>query len=65
VFITLPALQAIRDAHNQRQDRPYPRELLEAMMFCINSNITTERMHEAVWRAEQQIISENLRKRGQ
>jgi hypothetical protein len=63
VFITLPALQAIRDAHDQRNDRPYPRELVEALVHCIKSNTTTERMHEAVWRAEQEIIAERLRER--
>jgi len=62
-FIVVPALQAVRDAHSQGRDRPYPKELLEALMYCIKSNITTERMHEAVWRAEQQIIEENRLKR--
>jgi hypothetical protein len=61
VFITLPALQAIRDAHDKRSDRPYPPELLEALIHCVNSNITTERMSEAVRRAEQDIIAERLR----
>ena len=62
-FIALAALQAIRDAHIQGQDRPYPKELLNALMYCINSNITTERMAQAVFRAEQEIIEENRRRR--
>jgi hypothetical protein len=62
-FITLPALEAIRDAHTNGTDRPYPKALLEGLSYCIDSNITTERMHEAVWRAEQQIIEENRRQR--
>jgi hypothetical protein len=63
VFITLPALQAIRDAYDRRENRPYPSYLVEAVVHCINSNITTERMHEAVARAEQEIIDERLRER--
>lgn len=63
-FIPIAALQAIRDAHGQHKDRPYPAELLQALSDCIDSNITTERMHEAVWRAEQQIIAENQQRRG-
>lgn len=62
-FITLPALQAIRDAHTSETDRPYPKVLLEALSYFIASNITTERMHDAVWRAEQQIIEENRHQR--
>jgi hypothetical protein len=63
-FIPIGALQAIRDAHYQHKDPPYPAELLQALSDCIDSNITTERMHEAVWRAEQQIIAENQQRRG-
>lgn len=63
-FLTLPALDAIRDAHARRNDRPYPKELLEALMVCIDSNYTTERMEYAVWRAEQMIIAEDQQKRG-
>lgn len=63
-FIPIPAVQAIRYAHAQRKDRPYPNELLTALSDCIDSNITTERMHEAIWRAEQMIIAENQKRRG-
>ena len=63
-FTPIAALQAIRDAHAQHKDRPYPEDLLRALSDCIDSNITTERMHEAVWRAEQMIIAENQQRRG-
>jgi hypothetical protein len=64
-FIPIPAVQAIRNAHAQRKDRPYiQNELLTALSDCIDSNTTTERMHEAVWRAEQMIIAENQKRRG-
>jgi hypothetical protein len=63
-FIGIPAAQAIRKAHAQHKDRPYPKELLTALSDCIDSNVTTERMHETVWRAEQMIIAENQQRRG-
>jgi hypothetical protein len=62
-FIPTPAMQAIRDAHAQHKDRPYPNQLLTALSDCIDSNITTERMHDAVQRAEQIIIAENQQRR--
>jgi hypothetical protein len=63
-FVTLPALQTIRDAYAQQKTRPYPKELVEGLTYCINSDITTERMQKAVWLAEQIIIEENRRQRG-
>jgi hypothetical protein len=62
-FIPIPAVQAIRDAHAQHKDRPYPNQLLTALSDCIDSNITTERMHDAVQRAEQIIVAENQQRR--
>jgi hypothetical protein len=63
-FLRPVALQAIRDAHAQRRDRPYPKELLDALMECVDSNLTSERMAEAIQRAETEIIAENQRRRG-
>jgi hypothetical protein len=63
-FLPLVALQAIRDAHSGKTDRPYPRALLEALADCIDSDITSERMSEAIRRAEQEIIAENRQRRG-
>jgi hypothetical protein len=63
-FLRPVAIQAIRDAHAQRRDRPYPKELLEALMECINSHLTADRMAEAISRAETEIIMEDQRRRG-
>jgi hypothetical protein len=62
-FISIPAMEAIRAAHAAQKDRPYPQRLLEILCDEIDSDITSERMHEVILRAIKQIKRENAQRR--
>jgi len=62
-FISIPAMEAIRAAHAAQKHRPYPQKLIELISDEIDSDITSERMHEVIMRAVNQIKRENAQRR--
>lgn len=59
-FISIPAIDAIREANAQGQTRPYPPALLDGIMNELNSAITSENIGEAI-RLAKRIIDRRRR----